>query len=435
MKKLLASSLASCLLSTACGAPVDAPPAAPAEALAATRQAVSTFNLSWADNQATADCRFGDNSLGHQAATDTRASGRVEEFVSISGLAGRRIVSLRLSSASNQNFKYDDVMLVALNGHLVMASDNRLTVALAGTALGNIGATPVGYNWRKLLNTDINNQTRQPAWCPQGSTACQVPVTEATGTLDVNIPNFAAIDAAAYPTAEDTRTFRLVTVGDNDTSLDCRHGALNLQLEVTTEAVDPLLGLWYSQAWGMEMKSNGTGVITKTPTAACAVGTVQHSNVSKVSCSNATTCNYTATRSAYTDGVTCGLELFPVTLSVNGNRLTEYRNGVLLREWTRALSPAEPILGTWSSGGSMNVLIEGASYYQPGPNVCDGTLVFENLLRTSCSGATACNYTATRGAYTDGITCPLQRFPVTITVNGNTLTEYQGSSVLRTWTR
>ncbi|HLL04172.1 MAG TPA: hypothetical protein VK539_26535 [Myxococcaceae bacterium] len=248
MSKLSKATLVALMaVGTGCGvAPEELGQEVPESQLAAASQAIaSTYTLSWASNLgATGDqCRFGQTSLGHQAATNTYASGRLEEprSTTITGLAGRRITSIQLSSASS-TFKYDDVMVLAYNKHLVMASDRR--VAQYSAQPSTLGTAPVLYSWANILNKLIDNQNIQSPWCTSGATGCSVPRTETTGTMNVNVPSFTAVDEAAYPGAPNTRTFTLATIGDNDLGTDCRHGAINLTLTVVHEpAVEKCDGL------------------------------------------------------------------------------------------------------------------------------------------------------------------------------------------------
>jgi len=63
-----------------------------------------TYTLSWADNRFTGGCNW-----EIQPPINGYASGRLEEPLTITGMAGRRIRSLNLSSTYNTAFKYDDV--------------------------------------------------------------------------------------------------------------------------------------------------------------------------------------------------------------------------------------------------------------------------------------------------------------------------------------
>lgn len=225
-----------------CGAPLEEEQELAEAQVESTHQAATaTYTLSWPDNRSTGDCRFGDTSLNHQPATNTRASGRLEQSLTISGLSGRRITALQLSGSST-TFKYDDVMLLAYNQQLVMASDRRVAQYSANTT--TLGTSPVRYVWGNILNKLIDNQNIQSPWCTSGASTCTVPRTETLGSMSVNIPSFKAVDEAAYSVAASTRTFRLVTIGDNDPAIDCRHGPVTLTLTVTHEpAVEKCDGL------------------------------------------------------------------------------------------------------------------------------------------------------------------------------------------------
>jgi len=213
----------------------EAPPELP---LVQVEQGVSlVYTLRWPDNRATGDCRFGDLAAGNQAPRNGYASGRLEQPLPITGLAGRRITSMRLSSTNNTSFKYDDVMVLHYNNYILMSSDRR--VAQYSHAPNALGASPVQYVWSKILNQPIDNQNLQPAWCSSGATGadCAVPVTETVGTMNVNLSSFEAVDEAAYPSRPDERIFTLVTIGDDEPAIDCRHGDVTLTL--TVEACSP----------------------------------------------------------------------------------------------------------------------------------------------------------------------------------------------------
>jgi hypothetical protein len=248
VKTLRQAMMWSCLVwGVGCGAPEndlsqeEQPLAQAAQGLTITK----TF--SWPAKAANKNCRFGDTAAGNQAPRNSYASGRMEETVSVTGLAGQRIVSLtlRTPSGTSSSFQYDDVMLINYRNSMLMASDRRVADYSAGSGAGTTGTTPVTYVWSNILNKDIANQTAQTAWCATGASSCLVPATQTVGTLDVQIPNFKGQDVLNYPSAPDTRTFTLVTIGDNDDGtfnsgsqtqdLDCTHGEVKVELIITTE--------------------------------------------------------------------------------------------------------------------------------------------------------------------------------------------------------
>ena len=237
------------VLSVGCGVsesdmPMDEQPVEQAQ-----QQLTITKMFAWAKKDPAKNCRFGDTTLGHQAPRNSYASGRLEETVTVTGLAGQRIVSmtLRTPSGTTSSFKYDDVMMINYKNTVLMASDKRVADYSAGAGGGTTGTTPVTYNWANILNKAIDNQTAQAAWCAPGSSTCVVPKTETVGTLDVRIPDFKGEDALNYPTAPDARTFTLVTIGDNDDGTfnngfqtqdtDCQHGEVKVELVLVTEPV------------------------------------------------------------------------------------------------------------------------------------------------------------------------------------------------------
>lgn len=197
------------------------------------------------------NCQFGNTALGHQAPRNSFASGRLEESITVTGLAGRRITSLqvRTPSAATASFKYDDVLTLNYKNYLLLASDRRVAGYSAGVAPDAINVSIIPYVWSNILNRSIANETAEPAWCVAGNTLCSVPRTETVGTLNVNVPDFKGYDELAYPTAPDSRVFTLVTAGDNDDGtfnsgfqtqdLDCTHGEIRLELIITSEPAPP----------------------------------------------------------------------------------------------------------------------------------------------------------------------------------------------------
>jgi len=237
--------LGALLLGSGCDANLEPEvPREETERLAEARQGLvtETRTLSWAQLSPNKHCAFGDTALNNQAPRNEYASGRKEEPFTLTGLAGRRIVSLKLTN-NDPNFKYDDVLLLAYNSQLVMSSDRRAAQYSANSS--SLGTAPVSYSWRNILNKDISNQGVLPPWCTSGATSCVVPETEVSGALNVDIPNFRGVDEAAYPSAPDARVFKLVTIGDNDdgtynsgfqsSDTDCVHGALTVTVTITHE--------------------------------------------------------------------------------------------------------------------------------------------------------------------------------------------------------
>jgi len=241
MKLFKTMLLSGCLMAAGVGCnagpEAEGSEAEPTQTVGQATTITTTYQLSWPAQTVSNRCGFGDTAAGNQVAINSYASGRLEEAVSLSGLAGRRIVSLKLTSAST-SFKYDDILLLNYNTHLLMASDKRAAAYSAGAAPDSVGTTPIAYSWASILNKDISNERAQAAWCVAGTTTCSVPATETQGSLSISIPDFKAMDELVYRDAPDVRTFRLVTIGDND-AVDCMHGALNLQLEVVTEPATP----------------------------------------------------------------------------------------------------------------------------------------------------------------------------------------------------
>ncbi len=105
---------------------------------------------------------------------------------------------------------------------------------------------------------------------------------------------------------------------------------------------------------------------------------------------------------------------------------------------TAELASDDPIQGIWKSGGwAVDICpCTDSGKLTATPIACHpvGSVVFANIVRTSCSTSTSCSYTATR--YTGGATeCSLRTTTVTIRISGTSMIEYENGQVLRYWNR
>lgn len=170
----------------------------------------------------TTNCAW-DKANGDIAPTNKDASSRVTQQVTMTVPKGTLLQALKLSTPGG--LLYDDVIAIHYGppgaSRLIVASDARIAERLGA------GDAPL-YDWTALVGKKIDNQSAQKAWCSKATGAdCVFPPTETTGPLNVDIKDFATIDASVYPDGEEVRTFSVTTIGDNEPRTDCKHNGLN----------------------------------------------------------------------------------------------------------------------------------------------------------------------------------------------------------------
>lgn len=174
---------------------------------------------------ATGTCLWGQN--GNLNAKDGRLSGRQEQVFPFNLPADSIICNWKMTFPP-QGFNYDDYILLAFNGHVLMSSNG-------------VGTPPPGqdfniYTWD---NYRTGNITGGPNYCvgqDQSLSECAVLANRqdpglGSGTFFLNLDPTIVRKLGEAAETEKRAEFLFVTSGDND-STDCQHSPLNIGVDI-----------------------------------------------------------------------------------------------------------------------------------------------------------------------------------------------------------
>lgn len=154
-----------------------------------------------------------------------RLSARSEEIQQVEVPAGGKVCEVTVNS-QNTTFRYDDHIMLSMNGVVVVTNFQRLTSQM--TVTNNKYAR---YDWTKIRGIRWSNSSEWVDYC-LSSTTCVIPDSEQTGALQFGL---STVDATTIqlinPTSLD---FMLTTMGDEEQT-DCQH--MNMSLDVTLKYV------------------------------------------------------------------------------------------------------------------------------------------------------------------------------------------------------
>ncbi len=165
----------------------------------------------------TPSCPFGvEDNL---EATGAVVSARVEQTAVLDIPQGGKLCGFSLS-ASNEDFYFDDELMLLLNDIPLIGSVN------FASHFESVDGLP-RYDWsriRGLSTTDLGEAT-----CIEGATDCLIPGTQSNGRLSIAFDNLTNNRLSTTGT-DGQHIFKIVVVGDNDHDLDCAHSGLDLEV-------------------------------------------------------------------------------------------------------------------------------------------------------------------------------------------------------------
>ena len=149
------------------------------------------------------------------------------------------LCGLNIKQINNNNFFYDDQFFLLLNNSILISSLNYNVKKGFEKSEKSLQYDIYKYDWNKLQETSIN-VGEDTAYClgvdeaslinaPQN---CQVPKTQKTGLLSYVPPDTVIQELYLMNKDKSEFSFNLITVGDNNTKIDCRHTALELSIQV-----------------------------------------------------------------------------------------------------------------------------------------------------------------------------------------------------------
>lgn len=168
-------------------------------------------------------CPWGEND--NLLAMNAHSTARVEQTSELKLPTNAVICSLDISTADNQNNKYDDQFLIHLNQKLLVSSSKIIIQPLTESD------GFYEYDWKKLRGHNWNIGAGGK-YCLDMS-RCTIPKTESVGPLSFAIPTSAAAKLSALIHNQQNATFTMVTVGDDNRDTDCFHRKLLLNVTGT----------------------------------------------------------------------------------------------------------------------------------------------------------------------------------------------------------
>ena len=145
---------------------------------------------------------------------------RVEQNLNFDLPEGAQLCAFSLSG-SNENFYFDDELMLLMNDVPLIGSVN------FASQFEIIDGLP-RYDWLRIRGRSAD-EVGADATCIEGAIECQIPGTQSNGEFNVtfDIPTNVRL---ANTSDQGTYQFKVVITGDNDEDLDCAHTGLSLQV-------------------------------------------------------------------------------------------------------------------------------------------------------------------------------------------------------------
>lgn len=145
---------------------------------------------------------------------------RLEQILDLDLNSDQSICELKLSS-HQASLRFDDEMLLMFNDRILLMSQNNFDLFNEDSGLKV-------YDWSRL----VGKWHRQVGFGCWGAKICDVPKTEKTGRLLLELNQEAVIKINEIREKQKKQVLKLVVTGDNDSESDCRHSGLQIELEL-----------------------------------------------------------------------------------------------------------------------------------------------------------------------------------------------------------
>ena len=145
---------------------------------------------------------------------------RVEQVADFELPTGAQLCAFSLSG-SNENFYFDDELMLLMNDVPLISSVN------FASQFEVIDGLP-RYDWLRIRGRSAD-EVGDDATCLEGAVDCLIPGTQSNGELSVSFDVETNVRLANTSDRGDYQ-FKVVITGDNDPDLDCSHTGLTLQV-------------------------------------------------------------------------------------------------------------------------------------------------------------------------------------------------------------
>ena len=159
------------------------------------------------------------------------------------------LCGLDIKQVNNANFYYDDHVFLLLNRNVLMSSYPYHAERNFEKLTGNFKYDIFQFDWNKLQEAPQydNLKDNYPEYCLGADgdpalnekTDCVVPTSQEVGLFSLKLAD--KLTQELYFHAKDSKIFdfELVTTGDDNTSKDCRHTALEMSVAIKYVNVPP----------------------------------------------------------------------------------------------------------------------------------------------------------------------------------------------------
>lgn len=173
-------------------------------------------------------CSFGQN--GNLAPRNDSLTARAEQIRSVPIPADYKVCNIELINVDQQNFRYDDNILITMNQY-ILASTTNFTRHLESKN------GYFKYDWTRLRGKDAqarsDDSTPGKQYCPGKSTGkamCLFPQTDTVGSIQLRFDE-RIIQEILTLTSPNKIDLGMITTGD-DNSSDCRHVPLRFAIKI-----------------------------------------------------------------------------------------------------------------------------------------------------------------------------------------------------------
>lgn len=185
----------------------------------------------------TGACQWGQN--GNLSARDGVVRARFEQKVELGLPTGELVCEVGITSPS-QNIIFDDELLLTFNDIVLLSSFDYTPRLPRNPESPEVESFL--YDWGKLLGGVNPGGSDTPPYClgaGQPGALCTIPQTQTVGSFALALsPRESALLGFSAKT-KNTAQVGLIVTGDNDTSQDCKHSRLVLDVTLSTVAQSP----------------------------------------------------------------------------------------------------------------------------------------------------------------------------------------------------
>lgn len=187
----------------------------------------STSQITFEDNVGQCPWGVGDN----LAKLDSSATARLEQVRKVNIPSGAVVCQVHLEDVDQQNFRYDDNIILTLNNYLLTATSDFQNY------LQNTNGY-YSYDWSRIKGKNAKANTSDSApekqYCAgkdQGLAACSFPLTDTNGSVKLQFSERVIQNILGMTSASDIN-LTMITIGDNDASSDCHHNTMRFNVKV-----------------------------------------------------------------------------------------------------------------------------------------------------------------------------------------------------------